>query len=342
MASSNATNDKQSLPKAIQPRDLSKQYGGAHTGAWVSYLPPSWVPYVQLARLSPPAGVFIVYFPHLFGVIHAAIQQHPPASEVLTTCAVMLGGSFFYSNAIHAWNDLVDAPVDRLVARTRRRPIPRGAVSPLGAFVFTATQAAAAALVMIYFLPPQSALYAAPNIIPTTYYPWAKRHTYFSQVVLGVWLAWGVFMGSIAMGVAPYVVDFANAEFGVNKSSVCLYLSCVLWTVIYDTIYAHQDIEDDTKIGMKSLAVLLRDRTKFALYFVVGAMTLLLNASGQYANMSFPFYIFGVLGSLLSLAAMVMLVDLADPTSCWWWFRNGFWLTGSLISVGLFLEYMLA
>ncbi|XXH00036.1 hypothetical protein Hte_006377 [Hypoxylon texense] len=342
MASNKPNDEIQSLQKAIQSQDLSKQYGGTHTGAWVSYLPPSWVPYVQLARLSPPVGVFIVYSPHLLGILHAAIQQRAPAPEVLKMCLVMLSGSVLFSNAIHAWNDLVDAPIDRLVARTRRRPIARGAVSPLAAFIFTVTQAAGAALVLLYFLPPQSAPYAVPNMIPIIYYPWAKRHTHFSQVVLGVWMAWGVFMGSVAMNVAPYVVDFANAEYGVNKSSVCLYLSCVLWNAIYDTVYAHQDIEDDTKIGMKSLAVLLRGKTKPALYFAEGAMVLLLIASGQDANMGFPFYIFGVLGSLLSLGAMITLVDLADPRSCWWWFRHSFSITGSLISTGLLLEYALA
>ncbi|KAI1774271.1 UbiA-domain-containing protein [Hypoxylon cercidicola] len=335
-----ASKSRQSPTKAIRSDELI--YGGIHSGTWVSYLPPSWAPYIQLARLSPPAGVFLIYFPHLFGVIHAAIQQRSPATEVQKMCVVMLAGSFLFSNAIHIWNDLVDAPIDKLVARTSRRPIPRGAVSPLAAFILTVTQAAEATLVLLYFLPAQSVLYAAPNIIPTTYYLWAKRHTHFAQVVLGVWLAWGVLMGSIAMGVAPYVVDFANGEYAINKSAICLYLLSVRWTVIYDTVYAHQDIKDDTKIGMKSLAVLFRGRTKLALSFVIGAMALLLNASGQYAEMGFPFYIFAVLGSFLSLGAMIAMIDLEDPASCWWWFRCGFWLTGSSISAGLSLEYVLA
>ncbi|KAI1762726.1 UbiA prenyltransferase [Hypoxylon sp. FL1150] len=329
MAKDNARKEKQSPETPTQTHTLSQQYGGIHTGAW-------------LARLSPPAGVFLIYFPHLFGVIHGAIQQRSPASSVAETCAVMLGGSFFFSNAIHIWNDLVDAPIDRLVARTSQRPIARGAVSPPAAFIFAVTQAVGAAAVLICFLPARSAWYAAPNLVTTIYYPWSKRHTHFAQVVLGVWLAWGVIMGSAAMGATPYVVDFTSGEYEINKSTICLYISCVLWTVIYDTIYAHQDIKDDTKIGVKSLAVLLRDKTKFALYFLVGVMALLLNASSRYAEMSFLFSIFAVLGSMLSLGAMITMVDLADPASCLWWFRYGFWLVGTLISLGLVLEYTFA
>ncbi|KAI1380661.1 UbiA prenyltransferase [Hypoxylon crocopeplum] len=325
--------------KVIKSEKLEEHYGGNTAVGWVSYLPPSWIPYVQLARLSPPAGLFLIYFPHLFGLIHAAITLHSSPSEVLKACAVMFGGNFFFSNAIHIWNDLVEAPIDKLVARTAKRPIPRGAVSPFAAFVFAVTQAVGAALVLLYFLPVQGAIYAAPNMIPTAYYPYAKRHTYFAQVVLGIWLAWGVFMGSVALGAIPYVVDFANAEYSINESAVCLYLACILWTVIYDTIYTHQDIEDDTRIGVKSLAVLLGGKTKPALTFVLGAMIVLLGASGQYAGMGLPFYVFSVVGSSLSLGAMITMVDLADSTSCWWWFRYGFWVTGVLISSGLLLEY---
>ncbi|KAI1100215.1 UbiA prenyltransferase family-domain-containing protein [Jackrogersella minutella] len=320
--------------------ELAKQYGGNHAGGWVSYLPPSWIPYVQLARLSPPAGLFLIYFPHLFGLLHASIMQNSLPLEVLKAGTVMMLGSLFFSNAIHIWNDLIDAPIDKLVARTRKRPIPRGAVSPLSAFIFAVTQAFGAALVLLYFLPVQGALYAAPNMIPTAYYPWAKRHTQFAQVVLGIWLAWGVFMGSVFLGAMPYVVDFANAEFSMDKSATCLYFACVLWTVIYDTIYAHQDIEDDKKIGMKSLAVLFGDKTKPWLSGVLGAMILALSAAGQYGGLGLPFYCLSVIGSSFSLGAMITMVDLADSTSCWWWFRYGFWATGALISTGLLLEYI--
>lgn len=145
----------------------------------------------------------------------------------------MFGGSFFVSNAIHIWNDLIDAPLDALVERTRNRSIPRGAVTPLAATVFTGTRALGAA-VCLAFLPSdpwqRSLLYALPGIVGWTYYPWAKRHTHFTQPVLEFCLAWGIVMGSLAMGAEPFAVD---------SSTLCLFLASILWTMIYDTIYAH-------------------------------------------------------------------------------------------------------
>ena len=125
---------------------LAQQYGGSHSSGWLGHLPPSWLPYVQLIRLSPPIGIISIYLPHLFCLLHAAILQHTPLSMLLRSNILILGGSFFLSNAIHIWNDLIGAPLDALVERTRNRPVPRGAVSPFNAVVFTATQAVGATL----------------------------------------------------------------------------------------------------------------------------------------------------------------------------------------------------
>ncbi|KAK3935421.1 UbiA prenyltransferase family-domain-containing protein [Diplogelasinospora grovesii] len=171
---------------------LAQQYGGGHAGGWVERLPSSWIPYVQLARLSPPAALFLIF-----------IQQRAPATDVLQACLVMFVGSFFASNAAHAWNDLVDADLDSSVARTKMRPIPRGAIPARGAFVFAVSQAVAAAG-MIGFMPGGSAPYAVPSIVATAYYPLAKRQTHLAQLVLGFCLAHGMLMGSCAIGVWPY------------------------------------------------------------------------------------------------------------------------------------------
>src|SRR4051794_37399684 len=98
---------------------LSRQYGGVHAGGWVNFLPSSWVPYVQLSRLSPPAGFFLIYFPHFFGVMHAAKVHDISVFEATRVCLLLLAGSFFCNNASHAWNDLVDAPIDKMIARTK-------------------------------------------------------------------------------------------------------------------------------------------------------------------------------------------------------------------------------
>ncbi|XDG02655.1 hypothetical protein ABKA04_002270 [Annulohypoxylon sp. FPYF3050] len=330
----------------FQNNALAQQYGGGHAGGWVGLLPLSWVPYVQLARLSPPAGFFLIYFPHFFGIILAAIIQRSPISQVLHAGVVMFGGSFFFSNAAHGWNDLIDAPIDKSIARTSKRPIPRGAISPRAAFIFTITQGIGAALFLL-LMPSGSAIYAVPNIIGTYYYPWAKRHTNFAQFVLGFCLAWGIIMGSCAMGLKPFTGGPFGAEggwkplFWVEPSTACLFTASILWTVIYDSIYAHQDVKDDIKVGLKSFAVLLKDQTKPVLWVSLGCMIALLYTCGNLLNMGIQFHVIAAGGSLLSLGAMIANVELKDSASCWWWFRYGFWLAGGAIAGGLLSEYVL-
>ncbi|KAL2143743.1 hypothetical protein VTI28DRAFT_10040 [Corynascus sepedonium] len=375
-----------------QNHSLAQQYGGGHVGAWVDRLPASVIPYVQLARLSPPAGLILIFLPHLFGILHAAIVLISEANNgtssgdggsadakfgpaaILRACAVTLGGSFFSSNAAHAWNDLVDAPLDQQVARTRGRPVARGAISPRAAFLFAASQAILAAAFLLVLVPSTgdadvnavatAICYALPNILATTYYPLAKRHTHLAQVVLGFCLAYGVVIGSCAMGSLPFgnlasVLSSSTILFpqswNNNSSSslisqvhvhiptVCLAAACLLWTVLYDTVYAHQDVVDDRRLGLKSTAVLLGGTRwcKPTLWCVLAAMLTLLAVPGRAAGMAAPYYVFALGGCAASLGAMIRRVDLGSPASCWWWFRYGFWLAGGSVAAGLASEYVL-
>lgn len=317
---------------------LAHQYGGNSATGWVALLPPSWVPYIQLARLNPPAGLFLIYFPHLFGVLLAGVRQQSSLSEVLRQSLLMLGGSFFVSNAIHIWNDLIDAPLDAKVERTKNRPIPRGAVSETNAVIFTLTQTLGA----LAFLPlldislSEAILWPAPSIAAWIYYPWAKRHTNFPQVVLGFCLAWGVFMGSLSMGLRPVVAS--GTHLAIDQPTLCLTLACIIWSVIYDSVYAHQDVEDDIKVGIKSLAVLLRDQTKVLLWSLLGMMAVLMIACGITAELTSAFYVLAVGGSFSALALMISNVQLNQSASCWWWFGKGFWWVGFAICGGLLAE----
>ncbi|KAI1657066.1 UbiA prenyltransferase [Daldinia decipiens] len=325
--------EKVPLQESTGNDGLDQQYGGGHTGKWVSRLPPSAIPYIQLARLSPPVGLILIYIPHFLGILHSAILQQGSSPAALRTAAVLLlGGSLFCSNGAHSWNDLIDTSVDKLVARTRNRPIARGAILPRAAFVFTATQAVSAAVFLLGFPKQKVAAYwAMPNIAATMYYPYAKRHTYFAQFVLGFCLSWGVFMGALAMDADPLE----------SYSTTFLFLACILWTVIYDTIYAHQDVKDDTKINLKSMAVLCGNKTKYLLWVLLGGMLALLSASGYLAQMGPWYYILAVGGCFGSLGIMILNVDLGDSLSCWLWFRYGFWLAGGSMTIGLLSEYLL-
>lgn len=307
-----------------------KRFDGVTMGAWVHRLPSSWIPYVQLARLSPPVPLLLIFFPHLFGVAHAAVVHRTPLPGILRVSAVLFGGSVFFSNAIHGWNDLVDAPIDAQIPRTQNRPIPRGAISPRGAFIFTASQALAA-VCFFFLLPVETAWCSVPAILANYYYPYSKRHTNLPQVVLGVALQWAVILGSTAMGVGSAWTD---------KSVLCLFFGSLLWTVIYDTVYGFQDYEQDIKLGVGSTAVLFgKSEGKLILWLLSNSVVALLLASGYLAGMSFVYFAAAVGGSFASLNLMMALVDLKSPESCSWWFAYGFWGPAVSISAGLLSEY---
>lgn len=349
-------------PEAMKPGSmegkpvLAQQYGGRHVGGWVSRLPEPWIPYVQLMRLSPPAALALIYFPHLFGSLLAAIIKNSPPGHIVRTSTILLTWSLFFSNAAHAWNDLVDAPFDAAVARTRQRPIPRGAISPRAAFIFASSQILIGIGVLHFGLAGTEGQgtmrYILPNLFATLYYPYAKRHTDFAQLVLGLCLAWGVFVGSAAMGHEPFAIrSYLALPLSQNKVSpsihisapvFCLMLGCVIWSTIYDTIYAHQDLADDRRLGLRSMAVLLGERgTKPVLSFLLCVMVLLLWTCGYYLGFmpTWPFMLIAPSGSVVSLGAMIANVKLQDSRSCWWWFRYGFWAAGCSMAGGLLAEY---
>ncbi|OCT52470.1 prenyltransferase [Cladophialophora carrionii] len=341
--------EKEEVRPATTPDSLAHQYGGNSTSSWVARLPASWVPYVQLARLNPPAGLFLIYIPHVFGLLLAGVRLHTPPADLIHPAATLLVGSFFVSNAIHIWNDLIDAPLDALVERTKNRPIPRGAVSRGRALLFTITQATCAVGVLPFLnrnvSPAEAVLWATPGVVSWTYYPFAKRHFDVPQAVLGVCLAWGVVMGCLAAGMRPVAMTAAESvpaspvwSVSVDWSAMCLFGACVLWSVIYDSVYAHQDRDDDIKFGIKSLAVLCRGWMKEVLWALLGMMALLLVICGVTAELSVWFYGLGVGGSFVALATMIYRVQLGESASCWWWFGKGFWWVGFAISGGLLAE----
>jgi 4-hydroxybenzoate polyprenyltransferase len=202
------------------------QYGGNSSVGWVRLLPTSYLPYFQLARLSPPVGLFLVCMPHYFGLFHAAILESLPWTQVAKSVGILLVGSCLFSNAAHTWNDLIDAPLDAKVARTRKRPIARGAVSRDRALLFAASQALGASYTLSMF--PAGWLhgmgYAMPNIIATAYYPWAKRHTNCPQAVLGFCLAYGVLMGEVSAGRDPIRIHGLTGAHDDGASGTGVYL----------------------------------------------------------------------------------------------------------------------
>ena len=304
----------------------------------LSKVPPSWVPYGELMRIDKPTGIYLFYFPHLFGTLYAAslMKSKPSVFTLFGLNLYLFISIIFMRGAACAWNDNMDREYDRKVYRCRLRPIARGAIGPFQGHIFTGILSAFTASFLI-LLPPDCVTIAIPSIILLALYPFAKRFTDYPQVVLGIQLSTGVIMGSTAMGMNPFS-PFENPRVQASVSALCA--SNIAWTIIYDTIYAHQDIKDDSKAGVKSMAVKFGDSTKFLLSGLALLQVALLIGVGVVMEMGFFYFAVTCGGALATLGFMIWSVDLQKPEECWWWFKNGCWYTGGAIAGGFLLEYL--
>ncbi|KAK1777907.1 UbiA prenyltransferase family-domain-containing protein [Copromyces sp. CBS 386.78] len=307
------------------------------TTGLLSKLPPSWVPYAELARLDKPTGSYYLFFPCLFSTLLAA----PLVPAAIASPAAVVGTSLlFFSGAIImrgagcAINDLWDRNLDPHVTRTQLRPIARRAITPFQGLVFTGSQLLAGLAVLLQF-PFECFWYATPSLLFVACYPLAKRVTYYPQFVLGLTFSWGAIMGFPALGVDLLANSAALTAAG------CLYTSNIAWTVLYDMIYAHMDIKDDAKAGIKSIALKHDKETKQVLTGLAVAQIALLAGAGAAAGAGPAFFIGSCGGAALTLGYMIKKVDLKSVKDCWWWFVNGCWITGGVISLGMATDYLL-
>lgn len=309
---------------------LAQQFGGHYANSWMDHLPASWTPYIQLARLHRPHGLIVVTLSHLFGVFHAAFLLHSPLQKTLGVSAITIVGALFVNSGAHAWNDLIDAPIDAQVERTKTRPIPRGDVSKKAAFIFATAQAFLAALALLA-LPSGTRAVCVPNIVAILYYPFAKRQMFAPQLVLGVCMGLCALVGSSAMGLeSPWL----------NTSTQCLAIATMFWVVLFDTIYAHMDLTDDIKLGVNSLAVFAQGYAKLVLsVLAAGSSTLLYNV-GMYSGMGAAYNGITVASYSLCVGGIIALLDLEDRNSCGSWCIFGFRFTGVSIGSGLLVTYL--
>lgn len=321
----------------VQPPSATpvpKAYEPPKTGL-LALLPPSWVPYAELIRLDKPAGTYYLFFPCLFSTLMAAPLAAPMASpgSVIGTTALFFTGALIMRGAGCTINDLWDRNLDPHVTRTRLRPIARGAVTPFQGLVFTGAQLLAGLAILLQF-PLECFFYATPSLLLVASYPLAKRVTYYPQFVLGLTFSWGAFVGFPALG-----VDLLSNTPALTAAAL-LYSSNVAWTVLYDGIYAHMDVKDDAKAGIKSVA-LAHDQSKRFLVGLGAVQVGLLAASGIAAGAGPAFFVGSCGGAVLTLGYMIKKVNLKDVKDCWWWFVNGCWFTGGAVSAGLAVDYAL-
>ncbi|KAH8687550.1 UbiA prenyltransferase family-domain-containing protein [Tricladium varicosporioides] len=320
--------DKDHLSKDLTPYETP-------TKGLLSKLPSSWVPYAELIRINNPTGTYYLYFPCLFSTLLAAPLAIPMASplSVVGTSLLFFSGALIMRGAGCAINDLWDRNLDPHVARTRLRPIARGALTPFNALAFTGVQLFMGLGILLQF-PYQCLFYGIPSLLFVAAYPLAKRVTYYPQFVLGLTFSWGAIMGFPALG-----IDLLQNS-GALTAAAFLYTSNVAWTVLYDMIYAHMDIKDDAKAGIKSIALRHDKQTKQILSGLAVTQIGLLAAAGVAAGAGPVFFVGSCGGAAVTLAIMIKKVDLKSVKDCWWWFVNGCWITGGVISVGLGADYL--
>jgi 4-hydroxybenzoate polyprenyltransferase len=217
-------------------------------------------------------------------------------------------------------NDLVDRDFDAQVARTRTRPLPSGAISPAQAVVFMAAQLAVGAAVLLSFNRFAVGVGLAVLVLIATY-PFMKRITYWPQFFLGLNFNWGALLG------------WAAVRGDLDWAPALLYAGGIAWTLGYDTIYAHQDKEDDVRIGVKSSALALGSRTRPWLFIFYAGAAALWVAAGASAGLAWPYYV-GLTLATAQLAWQAARVDIDDPDDCLAKFRSNR-LAGWLLLLGI-------
>ncbi|KAK7963569.1 UbiA prenyltransferase [Apiospora saccharicola] len=318
------------------------------------FLPDAWVPYAELVRLDRPSGFWAYYWHYLIG-LGFAVNVPPFSHDVDLVSLGRLAGYMaawvvVFRGITCTWNDNLDQDFDRRVARCRVRPIPRGAVSTMQAHCFTV------ALMGVGFCilspcGPLTWIHSAVGAVLLLIYPFLKRCTDFPQVELGFGLSYAIFLAASMVGKdplaplldegLPFAVRVANVvESSVAQSAACLYVAGILWCVIFDTIYAHQDYLDDLKAGVMGLAVRLgRKGTKPACYIMGTAQVYLLVLAGQLAGFGAAYFGLVCGGTALMLSWMIWVVDLEDAASCAWAFGPGSGYVGVAMASGLMAEF---
>jgi 4-hydroxybenzoate polyprenyltransferase len=280
------------------------------TGNWVDTLAPGWLrPYLRLSRLDRPIGSWLLLLPCWWSAALAAVAMHARAPDpahgpwaLLWHSALFFIGAFAMRGAGCTWNDIVDRDLDRSVERTRSRPIPSGQVSVAQAALFLVLQSLVGLAVLLSFNAFTVALGVASLAIVLVY-PFMKRITYWPQIVLGLAFSWGALMG------------WAAAFGRLDAPALLLYAGSISWVIGYDTIYAHQDRDDDALIGIKSTALLFGARTKPMLALFYAIAVILIGAAGFCAGAGIVFAL-GLVAFAAHLAWQIVRLDIADPDNC--------------------------
>ncbi len=298
--------------KLTQKKDIPfDQVADADERNWIDSFFPKWtVPYLRLSRADRPAGTWLLLIPCWWGILLAASEKNNFGLVthdlwLLTACTI---GAFLMRGAGCTWNDILDKDFDRLVERTRLRPIPSGQVGIFSALIWMTIQALLALVVLLTFNK-FSILVAISSLFLVFIYPFSKRFTWWPQLFLGFTFNWGVLVG------------YSASKGELSLTAFIIYAAGVSWTLFYDTIYALQDIKDDAHVGVKSTARLFGKNVKIWLilflliFWFLASTALFLNKTNQ-SLMGIALLSFGIFLLLAHLLNQVRTLDINCTKSC--------------------------
>jgi 4-hydroxybenzoate polyprenyltransferase len=272
------------------------------TDNWVDTRAPLWSrPYLRLSRLDRPIGSWLLLLPCWWSAALAAGIAHD-LKQLPLILVLFLIGAFAMRGAGCTWNDITDRDLDAQVERTRSRPIPAGQVSVRQAVVFLVLQALVGLAVLLQFNR-FAVVTGIASLIIVVVYPFMKRITWWPQIVLGLAFSWGALMG--------FAVTFGR----IDATALVLYAGSIAWVIGYDTIYAHQDTEDDALIGIKSTALLFGARTRPALMVFYGAAVVLIGVALALAGAGWMAWL-GLAAFAVHLVSQIETLEIGDSKLC--------------------------
>jgi 4-hydroxybenzoate polyprenyltransferase len=293
-------------------------------GDWIDrWVPEAIRPYLRLARIDRPIGTWLLLFPGWWSLALAAAPGDLPDGYVMVLFAI---GALVMRGAGCTVNDIVDRDFDAKVARTADRPLASGRLSLKQALVFLALQLAVGLVILLQLAPLAIAL-GVLSLVLVVAYPFMKRITWWPQAFLGLTFNWGALMGTAA------VTD------RLAWPPLLLYVAGFFWTLFYDTIYAHQDKEDDALIGVKSTARYFGEKTRtwLAGFAVVTVLLLMLVVTS--ADLGWAAKL-GVIGVALHLAWQAVACDVDNPKDCLAKFKSNRFV-GWILLAGLIIAKLM-
>jgi 4-hydroxybenzoate polyprenyltransferase len=305
----------------------NRRVADAVPGHWADrLLPPALRPYARLMRLERPIGWWLLLLPCWWGL---ALGQMALGGGLpnLYYALLFLAGAIIMRGAGCTLNDIVDRDIDARVARTRSRPIPAGEVSVRQAFALLAALSLAGLMVLLQFNRFTVAL-GASSLAIVAAYPFMKRITYWPQAVLGLAFNWGALLGWTALHGA------------LAPAALLLYGGGIAWTLAYDTIYAHQDKEDDVLVGVKSTALRFGENSIYWLAFFFALALALIDGAVWLAHGGILAHA-GIAGAAMQAAWQLARFDQSKPERCLELFRSNR-IFGLAITLGLTLDSLIS